>query len=991
MAPREYEGVVAVEHVDTRARVFVRATEDTTMGDLRERLGEVLGLPKGSVVRLVQEVAGGYMPFSDRAALGGLRSLKCGGTVWRGTPELDAAASLEFLEELLSIAEASPPPATLAGLERMLPDYGLEPCVAELQGPRLEARPSRGQRGTPLEDPRGEQRIPGESGASRASEHPALLRRAQARAAEGPVCEAELSQHGPAVTLCSGRCWSSITFYTSAGRPCDLFAVALSSPPCAKRAAAEEWAGLKERLLPVLESTAFLLFREALAALPRRLCGEAAPAQAQSGDGGERGLSMPWGRLGREAYGRADFFLAASLYSQELEELQLAGGHEGEESVALSNRAACLAKVGHHEAALEDARRARDLRPAWGRAWSRIGASAAALGQRAGGVQSAALLQEACQACFRAAELEPSAGSIEALEAMVARTAGADSEAAHEEKETGNRALRANELGLAVAHYTRAIASTPAPRGATDDYSMLRAVLRSNRAGALCRLRCWALALADARQAVACRGDWAKAHARLGTALLGSGETEEAYAAFARSLVLDPGGDAALRGRQACLAVLPAWRSVRAQRRVRERFGRDLCRPSGSSRVYFFSSSISDVHFDHKCNEEWAHSIDDFRFQEDVLIVAGNVCDSRNALVKGLTTLRAKFRRVFYVPGNHETWIHPSETTRYPDSLAKLLAIMETCDELDVDVFPAAIAHDVFIVPLLSWYSAEFDYEDPYPSLDGVDKYSKWPLDPDTQLWKYMLKMNEAHFGHPYHGTVITFSHFLPRRDLPFKSHGDAAKSTGCTQLDDQIRRFSARKRIHVYGHSPQSFHALKDDIWYVNLYHGQEAGHSDRSPIFLIHDGEDTANRCVYVTTSDVRQPPPPPPPPPHPSQPPPPRPPLSPLLLPLLLLLLLLLIVFSLLLLFLLLLLPLPLQILMDAFESLPLSIFSATFDIPLSLRRPSLLFVPRSSSSTSSSSSSFSFSSFLVLFLLLLYPVPPPPPSSPSTRRRAWERAQ
>jgi len=70
---------------------------------------------------------------------------------------------------------------------------------------------------------------------------------------------------------------------------------------------------------------------------------------------------------------------------------------------------------------------------------------------------------------------------------------------------------------------------------------------------------------------------------------------------------LDPRGDTALRGRQACITALPAWQSVPAQRRIRERFGRDLCRPSGSSKVY----CISDVHFDHKCNEEWAHSIDD--------------------------------------------------------------------------------------------------------------------------------------------------------------------------------------------------------------------------------------------------------------------------------------------------------------------------------------------------------------------------------------------
>merc|ERR1719440_2739459 len=98
----------------------------------------------------------------------------------------------------------------------------------------------------------------------------------------------------------------------------------------------------------------------------------------------------------------------------------------------------------------------------------------------------------------------------------------------------------------------------------------------------------------------------------------------------------------------------------------------DLNRPPGSTKVY----AISDVHFDRKVNEEWAHRIDDFKFSEDVLIVAGNMCDTRNALARALVTLKAKFRRVFYVPGNHEMWLH-SEARTYPDTMAKLLSIFE--------------------------------------------------------------------------------------------------------------------------------------------------------------------------------------------------------------------------------------------------------------------------------------------------------------------------
>merc|ERR1712056_56630 len=104
------------------------------------------------------------------------------------------------------------------------------------------------------------------------------------------------------------------------------------------------------------------------------------------------------------------------------------------------------------------------------------------------------------------------------------------------------------------------------------------------------------------------------------------------------------------------------------------------------------------------------------------------------------TTLRAKFRRVFYVPGNHEMWITLMEPKKFPDSLCKLWAIMDLCDELDIDIFPAAICKDVYVVPLLSWYNAQFDERDPFPDPKAEhDKYAKWPMDVHQQVWRYML------------------------------------------------------------------------------------------------------------------------------------------------------------------------------------------------------------------------------------------------------------
>lgn len=44
-----------------------------------------------------------------------------------------------------------------------------------------------------------------------------------------------------------------------------------------------------------------------------------------------------------------------------------------------------------------------------------------------------------------------------------------------------------------------------------------------------------------------------------------------------------------------------------------------------------------------------------------------------------------------------------------------MFRLMDICDEIDVDMGPAEVAKDVFIVPLFSWYSCTFDEANPFP------------------------------------------------------------------------------------------------------------------------------------------------------------------------------------------------------------------------------------------------------------------------------------
>jgi len=543
-----------------------------------------------------------------------------------------------------------------------------------------------------------------------------------------------------------------------------------------------------------------------------------------------------WKQLGTDAVRAGNYYLAQLYYTKEAqsygletfsvdamkdtangkEDTSTCNGHGGNPSeehdlaTALSNRSHCFTSLGHFDAALADARKAAEMRPDWARAWSRVGAAAAG--------------SEACDAWRRAVQIDPSTKNLEGLEAACRRTPrGAN-------KEQGNEALRARDWHGAIACFTEALAFIPTKSSKQDGYALLRCILFSNRSGAFARAGRWTAAVSDAERALEEEQTYPKAYTRLGVALLGCRENEKAYAAFATALKAEERNQTASKGRQACLQLVPQWLSLASKIR-RNRFLRDSCRPAKTSRIFM----LSELRFGHASNEAWVHGIHATKFLDDVLILTGNVADSFRALERGLTALRPKFRRIFYTPGNNEMWITPLESQMFPDSLCKLWAILELCDRLGVDVAAAAVSEGVFVVPLFSWYNPEFDTEDPFPDTQFQhDKYAKWPMDPNHQVWRYMLALNKTELKRPYHGTVLTFSHFVPRSSLPVSREYGGAKVSGCAELDDQIR--DARSSCHLYGHTFKNFSKEVEGVVYINCAH--KSGGQDE-PIPCVFNGE--------------------------------------------------------------------------------------------------------------------------------------------------------
>jgi hypothetical protein len=324
------------------------------------------------------------------------------------------------------------------------------------------------------------------------------------------------------------------------------------------------------------------------------------------------------------------------------------------------------------------------------------------------------------------------------------------------------------------------------------------------------------------------------------------GRHEDAYTEFARGLVKDPASEQLRKARDEVLAILPLWRSVPAMARLRTRYTLDMKRPKLSSKVY----AMSDLHYDHKKNSDWVQNIDSFLFQQDVLIVAGNCGDSLKEMSKCLAALRPKFRRVFFVPGNHEMWIHPTEAKHFPDSLSKFFAVLDVCDSLGVDVFPAPIAEDCFIVPLFSWYNAGYDEADPFPDPKmSFDKYCSWPVDKDNHLWKYFLDLNKLHLQLPFTGTTISYSHMLPRQGLPYDHQvPKIAKAMGCEELDEQVRSPGMKCKCHIYGHARKRQAKPEEGIMYICHHLGFENEHTDKEPIMCVYNGQSVCNRIIPI-----------------------------------------------------------------------------------------------------------------------------------------------
>ncbi len=285
--------------------------------------------------------------------------------------------------------------------------------------------------------------------------------------------------------------------------------------------------------------------------------------------------------------------------------------------------------------------------------------------------------------------------------------------------------------------------------------------------------------------------------------------------------------------------------------------------------------TLSDLHVDFPANMDYMLSLPDIKYKSDVLIVAGDISDSMDHLRTILSSLTRKFHTVTFVPGNHELWVRRKSAA---DSIAKFHTIIDLCEELNVQTRPFAVGEAdrrVWITPLFSWYRT--DETDPdtlfipkagedLENSPWTDNYlCRWPAQINTsrRVADYFLQINRQHIYQSYDAPLITFSHFLTRRELIFGNLDMArqyangretiprypqdpvpefnfSRVAGCAQIDHQLRQIGAK--VHIYGHQHRNRNRLIDGVHYLSkcLGYNRERSMLGKTvqPQLVWHDG---------------------------------------------------------------------------------------------------------------------------------------------------------
>src|SRR5258708_5633329 len=213
--------------------------------------------------------------------------------------------------------------------------------------------------------------------------------------------------------------------------------------------------------------------------------------------------------------------------------------------------------------------------------------------------------------------------------------------------------------------------------------------------------------------------------------------------------------------------------------------------------------AVSDVHIDYDVNAKWIANLSIAEYQDDVLILAGDVTDTRRLLNWCLSTLAKRFKKVLFVPGNHDLWVIRED--REKNSLQKFDDVCAVVESSGASM-QAFCERGVSIIPLLAWY--DYSFGEPSEELMSIwmDYHAcRWPngfAEKDIAAHFAAFNNKQVSMGGD---KVITYSHFLPRIDLMPGFIPSASKLLypilRSAQLERQLLMLNPNIHVDVHSH----------------------------------------------------------------------------------------------------------------------------------------------------------------------------------------------
>jgi 3',5'-cyclic AMP phosphodiesterase CpdA len=265
--------------------------------------------------------------------------------------------------------------------------------------------------------------------------------------------------------------------------------------------------------------------------------------------------------------------------------------------------------------------------------------------------------------------------------------------------------------------------------------------------------------------------------------------------------------------------------------------------------------ATSDLHVTHRGNGPILDSVQP-ETPGDWLIVAGDVAERMTVVTETLATLRERFAKVIWVPGNHELWTTASDPEQARGQ-ARYDELVRRCREIDVltpeDEFavwehsprPLTIA-PLFLLYDYSWRTPEAEGRPQAEALEQARDAGVFCTDefflytdpfPGRSDWcAERLKISGERLAAvpQNHGTVLVSHWPLHRHPTEPLHWPEFAMWCGTTQTEDWHQRY--RAEIAVYGHLHIPRTTYRDGVRFeeVSLGYPREWRKRARGPVPL-------------------------------------------------------------------------------------------------------------------------------------------------------------